>query len=555
LTDDPRLDDSGNDPFERTPLTSPDNRRAPVSTSEQDSASAPAGRKCESCGRPIAAATLCAGCEQAFQHELTSDDAPIDLQAISTSQLDELFAAIEEAQARPKPPAEPALPAVADAIAPAGMPAAADVPYATAYAQTHAPVPMAEPTPELPIATLPPIAVPKPEPFVLPQDVAEAEPQYKPIALKPQPAPVSPAIQPDVVMTELAAASRPAVAVPLPVHATPEPAAAPEPTASREAVTVTAAAAPLEAAPASPFADKKPAASFMPRAAGRLKRFATVAAAVVAVAAIGLPLTKLWLGRQQTIVAQKPQPPAKPAPRTAAPAAAPAVKPAVDRAAAPASAVAPKAAPTTAAPSAPAPAAPRVTAPAAARVTSQAPAPAARAAVRPKPAMVPAAAPQRAAANPPAASASRSTAKPVRPSKPAPPAIASAPVVESGPVALFETAQVAPVPPPAPTAPESPIGPFYESTDVDKTPQVLARVEPELSAELMTRARGEIVVVRFLVTQTGRPVLVSLLRRSKAGMDLDEAVIAAIKNWTFAPAIKRGRAVSCFVHLGVPIGR
>ena len=105
-------------------------------------------------------------------------------------------------------------------------------------------------------------------------------------------------------------------------------------------------------------------------------------------------------------------------------------------------------------------------------------------------------------------------------------------------------------PAPAPAA-----GPFYELNDVDSPPRAASRTDVAIPASLEGRTLNEIIVVRVLVSQTGRPALVSLLRSSKSGLALDEAVIAAVRQWTFAPAVKRGQAVSCFFHVGVPVGR
>jgi TonB family protein len=111
---------------------------------------------------------------------------------------------------------------------------------------------------------------------------------------------------------------------------------------------------------------------------------------------------------------------------------------------------------------------------------------------------------------------------------------------------------VATPPPPVPPAP--PVGRFFETMDVNELPHVATRVAPQLPDELRTRPVNEVVIVRALVSQGGRPSRVSLLRRSKAGPHLDNAVIAAVNQWTFSPARKRGEAVSCWFNFGVPVG-
>jgi hypothetical protein len=103
--------------------------------------------------------------------------------------------------------------------------------------------------------------------------------------------------------------------------------------------------------------------------------------------------------------------------------------------------------------------------------------------------------------------------------------------------------------------PAPPSGPFFETKDVNEAPRVATRVEPRLPDELRTRPVNEIVIARVLVSQGGYPSRVSLLRRSKTGVLLDEAVVAALNQWTFSPARKRGEAVSCWFNIGVPVGR
>ena len=134
----------------------------------------------------------------------------------------------------------------------------------------------------------------------------------------------------------------------------------------------------------------------------------------------------------------------------------------------------------------------------------------------------------------------------------------------AAPVAVIEPVRelVAPPPPPpvvvtpAPAvASIEPQRPFFEPKDVNEQPAVANRVEPRLPDELKTRDISEVLVVRLLVSQTGHPSSISLLRRSKTGQSLDDAVVAAIKQWTFSPARKKGETVSCWMNLGVPVGR
>ena len=54
--------------------------------------------------------------------------------------------------------------------------------------------------------------------------------------------------------------------------------------------------------------------------------------------------------------------------------------------------------------------------------------------------------------------------------------------------------------------------------------------------------------MRALVSQSGHPSRISLLRRSKAGPELDTIVVEAVNQWTFAPARKKGEAVSCWFN-------
>ena len=129
------------------------------------------------------------------------------------------------------------------------------------------------------------------------------------------------------------------------------------------------------------------------------------------------------------------------------------------------------------------------------------------------------------------------------------PAVAPAPAPE--------TPAPEPTRPPAAAAakaPAPPTGRFFERSDVDEPPQIATRVEPQLPANLPARPNA-VVVVRVLVSQTGHPFRVSLLRGSMLGRSADEAVVAAVTRWTFSPAKKRGEPVNCWYNIGVPLGQ
>jgi protein TonB len=162
-------------------------------------------------------------------------------------------------------------------------------------------------------------------------------------------------------------------------------------------------------------------------------------------------------------------------------------------------------------------------------------------------------APSRGAARPkPSTAAARRV--PVRQGNP--PAQQVVPVVASTP------APEIPAPAPARPAaaesarPSAPLtGKFFESNDVDDPPRVATRVGPRLPANVPAGADKKIVVARVLVSSTGHPHHVTLLRGSMLGSATDEAVVAAVTQWRFSPAKKRGEPVNCWLNIGVPLGQ
>jgi hypothetical protein len=145
-----------------------------------------------------------------------------------------------------------------------------------------------------------------------------------------------------------------------------------------------------------------------------------------------------------------------------------------------------------------------------------------------------------------------------------PPSAASAPSAAPSSATTVDTPTVTvPSPPSAPAsaapsesqpvvAPEAPAGRFFDAPEVDEQPRILTRIDPRLPADLQGRP-SDVVIVRVLVSHTGHPFRVTLLRRSRLGPSADEAVIAAVRRWTFSAARKRGEPVSCWYNLAVPL--
>jgi protein TonB len=350
-----------------------------------------------------------------------------------------------------------------------------------------------------------PVVAPAVATAVSPPEEAAVVPAAPPVDVPPPPvqpsSPIQIKVRPPVVPAPAAEAAPEAAAPP---HAEAAPARPQAPKVAKSAAARAASPAPV-AQPAS-----------------NSRRVAALALVAVALAAIGFPLSKLWLGQQEmpAIVQDHSEPAAAPAP-------------------------APAPAPTPEAPVLPVSTAPEpalvaraeATVPPTARVH-----PAGPAASKP-------AAPKGVSKTP-----VKTVRQPVASARP----VAAAPV--SSPVAAAPAPEVAPpapvaAPEPRPEAPAAPIGRFFELRDVNEVPRVLSRVEPQVPSDLRDRQLNEVVIVRVLVTQAGHPSMVNLLRRSKAGASLDEAIVAAVKQWTFVPAKRRGEAVSCWYHIGVPVAK
>jgi protein TonB len=332
-----------------------------------------------------------------------------------------------------------------------------------------------------------------------------AEPEAAPVV---SPVPAEPA---QTVIAVRAPVAPVAPVVPI-VEVAPAPEAPPQPSAAAPSLPISKPAPVAVAAVAS--SQDQPS---------RVRTIGGVIAVLVAVAAIGFPLSKLWFGGQGTAAFIRQDEPKFPVQQAVA-------SPDED-------AVAPAAVATSSA---------AVTS---ASATVQA-------ALKVPAAKVPPVAPK---VSP--AVASRTAAKvPPKSAKPNGSMRLASPVTAPAPVAAAPAPEVAPpapvaAPEPKPEAPAAPIGQFFETRDVNEAPKIATKVEPQVPDDLRDRPLNEIVIVRVLVTQTGHAHMVNLLRRSKAGPSLDDAIVAAVKQWTFVPARKRGEAVSCWYHVGVPVNR
>jgi TonB family protein len=109
--------------------------------------------------------------------------------------------------------------------------------------------------------------------------------------------------------------------------------------------------------------------------------------------------------------------------------------------------------------------------------------------------------------------------------------------------------------PPTARAKTASVGPFFQPSEVNEAPRIVRRIEPRVPAALRGRKLDEIVVVRALVSNEGQPSRVTLLRRSRVGASLDEAILAAVNQWTFTPALKEGEPVSSWFNFAVPVSR
>ena len=124
--------------------------------------------------------------------------------------------------------------------------------------------------------------------------------------------------------------------------------------------------------------------------------------------------------------------------------------------------------------------------------------------------------------------------------------LAAAPLAAAASDAMVMPPSVAP-PPPVAASPTTAL----EVTKVDVRPEIVRRVNARTSKA--AAGTPEMVVLRVLVSAAGSPATVQVLRGSKVDPDSDGAAVAAVKQWAFSPALKRGRPVDCWFNVAVPV--
>ncbi len=95
-----------------------------------------------------------------------------------------------------------------------------------------------------------------------------------------------------------------------------------------------------------------------------------------------------------------------------------------------------------------------------------------------------------------------------------------------------------------------PLGQIFEVSQVEARPTVTSRFDPVLPARL-SGTTPVVVIVRVLVSPSGRAVESSAVKNPTNDAGLGAAAAATVRQWGFAPAKKKGQAVSCWFNVGV----
>jgi protein TonB len=154
----------------------------------------------------------------------------------------------------------------------------------------------------------------------------------------------------------------------------------------------------------------------------------------------------------------------------------------------------------------------------------------------------------RTAAGRPAPKKAAAAPAPVQVETPAAPE--PAPLLVATPPPVVAAAATAAPPPRSVQAEAVPLGQIYEISQVETRPSVSNRFDPVLPARI-TATSTVVVIVRVLVSPTGRAVEATAFKNPTHDGGVAAAATATVRQWGFAPAKKKGQPVSCWVNVGV----
>jgi len=125
-----------------------------------------------------------------------------------------------------------------------------------------------------------------------------------------------------------------------------------------------------------------------------------------------------------------------------------------------------------------------------------------------------------------------------------------APLLVATPTPMATAPTAAAAPPTSVQAEAVPLGQIFEVSQVETRPSVTSRFDPVLPARL-SGATPVVVIVRVLVSPSGRAVEASPVKNPTNDPGVGQAAAATVRQWAFAPARKKGQAVSCWFNVGV----
>ncbi len=92
---------------------------------------------------------------------------------------------------------------------------------------------------------------------------------------------------------------------------------------------------------------------------------------------------------------------------------------------------------------------------------------------------------------------------------------------------------------------------IFQVSEVDQVPRVLHTVMPAVSASMIVKGSAHVSVI--VVVDANGVVSRATLAQTCGNPVLDEIMLQNIKEWTFSPAVKRGKPVKCLIQQGYRI--